>query len=146
MLLITFCVTWRVHQKKIEGKECIHNTNSFTDFIFQTVYLTLYFFLLRQYTRVLYLLQAIDKIKDICQRAKLDMSKTSLAWLLQQENVPVAITGASTPEQVAQNIDIPTLTQVFNCYFNHYSRYTKCPLCILPLNSKHWYPHIISGI
>ena len=43
------------------------------------------------------------------------MSKTSLAWLLQQENVPVAITGASTPEQVVQNIDIPTLSQVFNC-------------------------------
>jgi aryl-alcohol dehydrogenase-like predicted oxidoreductase len=39
------------------------------------------------------------------QRAKLDMSKASLAWLLQQENVPVAITGASTPEQVVQNID-----------------------------------------
>ena len=47
------------------------------------------------------------------------MSKASLAWLLQQENVPVAITGASTPEQVVQNIDIPTLSQVYNCYFNH---------------------------
>ena len=54
------------------------------------------------------------------------MSKASLAWLLQQENVPVAITGASTPEQVIQNVDIPTLSQVFNCYFNHYSRYAKC--------------------
>jgi aryl-alcohol dehydrogenase-like predicted oxidoreductase len=47
---------------------------------------------------------------SVCQRAKLDMSKASLAWLLQQENVPVAITGASTPEQVVQNIDIPTFS------------------------------------
>jgi predicted aldo/keto reductase-like oxidoreductase len=47
-------------------------------------------------------------------------------FILQQENVPVAITGANTPEQVVQNIDIPTLSQVFNCYFNHNSRYTKC--------------------
>ena len=83
-------------------------------------------FLRRQYLWVLYLLQAIAKIKDICQRAKLDMSKASLAWLLQHENVPVAITGASPPEQVVQNIDIPTLSQVFNCYFDHYRRYTKC--------------------
>ena len=43
------------------------------------------------------------------------MSKASLAWLLQQENVPGAITGASTREQVVQNIDIPALSQVFNC-------------------------------
>lgn len=52
-------------------------------------------------------------MKNICQRANVDMGKASLAWLLQQDNVPVAITGASSPDQIVKNIDVPTLPQVF---------------------------------
>ncbi|XP_076094143.1 1-deoxyxylulose-5-phosphate synthase YajO-like isoform X1 [Mytilus galloprovincialis] len=54
---------------------------------------------------------AIAKMKNICQRANVDMGKASLAWLLQQDNVPVAITGASSPDQIVKNIDVPTLPQ-----------------------------------
>ena len=54
-------------------------------------------------------------MKDICKRANVTMSKASLAWLLQQDNVPCVIVGASTPEQIVDNTDIPTLPDVSNC-------------------------------
>ncbi|ESP04305.1 hypothetical protein LOTGIDRAFT_237410 [Lottia gigantea] len=54
--------------------------------------------------------EAVRNIKSICKRENLDMAKASLAWVLQQEAVPVAIVGARTPEQVTENSQIIKLT------------------------------------
>ena len=52
--------------------------------------------------------EAIAKMKDICQRANVTMAKASLAWLL-QDNVSCVIVGASSPDQIVENVNIPTL-------------------------------------
>ncbi|XP_063421088.1 1-deoxyxylulose-5-phosphate synthase YajO-like [Mytilus trossulus] len=54
--------------------------------------------------------EALDKIRDICKRADVTMAKASLAWLVQQENVQSYIVGASSPEQIVDNTQIPTLS------------------------------------
>ncbi|KAK7110683.1 1-deoxyxylulose-5-phosphate synthase YajO-like [Littorina saxatilis] len=54
--------------------------------------------------------EAVNKLKGICERNKLDMAAASLAWVFQQEAVPVAIVGASTPEQIERNSKIIKLS------------------------------------
>nr|KAG5701604.1 hypothetical protein BaRGS_019293 [Batillaria attramentaria] len=54
--------------------------------------------------------EALQKIKGICDANKLDMTQAALSWVLQQEGVPVAIVGASTPEQIAKNSQIVQLS------------------------------------
>lgn len=54
--------------------------------------------------------EALQKIKGICDSNKLDMAQASLSWVLQQEDVPVAVVGASTPEQIAKNSHIIKLS------------------------------------
>lgn len=44
------------------------------------------------------------KIKDISQELGISMPVLALAWILRQKNVSSAITGASKPEQVLENI------------------------------------------
>lgn len=56
------------------------------------------------------LFEAVRKLKAICEREKLDMAAASLAWVFQQEAVPVAIVGASTPEQVVKNSKVVELS------------------------------------
>ena len=50
-------------------------------------------------------------MKDICQRANVTMAKASLAWLL-QDNVSCVIVGASSPDQIVENVNVPTLPDV----------------------------------
>jgi len=54
--------------------------------------------------------EAVRKVKAICEREKLDMAAASLAWVFQQEAVPVAIVGASTPEQIQKNSQVIKLS------------------------------------
>jgi len=62
--------------------------------------------------------EAVNKLKGICERNKLDMAAASLAWVFQQESVPVAIVGASTPEQIERNAKFiklsPEIIKEFN--------------------------------
>jgi aryl-alcohol dehydrogenase-like predicted oxidoreductase len=44
------------------------------------------------------------------------MAAASLAWVFQQEAVPVAIVGASTPEQIVKNSQVIKLSPVRVCY------------------------------
>ncbi|XP_062567928.1 NADH-specific methylglyoxal reductase-like [Saccostrea cucullata] len=55
--------------------------------------------------------EAIAKMSDICKKANVPMSKAALSWLLNQPNVPVAIVGARTPEQMVENCEIIDLPQ-----------------------------------
>lgn len=59
--------------------------------------------------------QAINKLKGICEKNQLDMAAASLAWVFQQESVPVAIVGASTPEQIERNSKVIKLSPVRLC-------------------------------
>lgn len=59
--------------------------------------------------------QAIAKMNDICKKANVPMAKAALSWVLNQPNVPVAIVGARTPEQMVENCEIVDLPQVFCC-------------------------------
>ncbi|XP_046564804.1 aldo-keto reductase IolS-like [Haliotis rubra] len=54
--------------------------------------------------------EAIQRIRGICDKAGVPMAKAALSWLLQQDNVPVAIVGASTPQQVVENSNIVKLS------------------------------------
>ncbi|PVD30758.1 hypothetical protein C0Q70_10033 [Pomacea canaliculata] len=54
--------------------------------------------------------EALKKVKKICDANDLDMATASLSWVLQQPSVPVAIVGASSPEQVVQNSKIMQLS------------------------------------
>lgn len=66
--------------------------------------------------------QAIAKMNDICKKAHVPMAKAALSWVLNQPNVPVAIVGARTPEQMVENCEIVDLPQVFCCYINEHLR------------------------
>jgi aryl-alcohol dehydrogenase-like predicted oxidoreductase len=48
-------------------------------------------------------LQAVDRLRPVAERAGLSMVELALAWVLRQGNVASAIVGASRPEQVRAN-------------------------------------------
>ena len=75
--------------------------------------------------------QAVNKLKGICASNNLDMSAASLAWVFQQEAVPVAIVGASKPEQIEANSKVIKLSPVSGA--SQYSMGDSLPglLCIL---------------
>jgi aryl-alcohol dehydrogenase-like predicted oxidoreductase len=49
-------------------------------------------------------LTGVQKLKPIAEEAGLTMAQLSIAWVLQNQNVASAITGASRPEQVEANV------------------------------------------
>ncbi|MBN9389309.1 MAG: aldo/keto reductase family protein [Chloroflexi bacterium] len=49
-------------------------------------------------------LQAVENLRPIAHRLNLTLSQLALAWVLQQSNVASAITGATRPEQVVENV------------------------------------------
>ncbi|KAL5006744.1 hypothetical protein ScPMuIL_015550 [Solemya velum] len=54
--------------------------------------------------------ETLGRIRNICSKAGVPMSKTSLAWLLQQEGVASVIVGCRTPEQLEENSKIVNLS------------------------------------
>ncbi|MCL2770535.1 MAG: aldo/keto reductase, partial [Solirubrobacterales bacterium] len=48
-------------------------------------------------------LEAVQRLEPIAERAGLSMAQMALAWVLRQRNVASAIIGATRPEQVHQN-------------------------------------------
>ncbi len=48
-------------------------------------------------------LEAVQRLRAVAERAGLTMSQLALAWVLRQPNVAAAIVGASRPEQVREN-------------------------------------------
>jgi aryl-alcohol dehydrogenase-like predicted oxidoreductase len=48
-------------------------------------------------------LEAVEQVKGIAEEAGVGVAQFALAWILRQSNVSSAITGASRPEQVAEN-------------------------------------------
>ncbi len=48
-------------------------------------------------------LEAVQRLEPIAERAGLSMAQLALAWVLRQRNVASAIVGASRPEQVHAN-------------------------------------------
>jgi aryl-alcohol dehydrogenase-like predicted oxidoreductase len=48
-------------------------------------------------------LQAVQQLKPLAERAGTSMSRFALAWILREPNVASAIVGASSPEQLAEN-------------------------------------------
>ncbi|XP_055959161.1 uncharacterized oxidoreductase YccK [Patella vulgata] len=54
--------------------------------------------------------EAVNRIKAICARENINMAQASIAWLLQQDAVPVVIVGAKNPEQVVANSKIIKLS------------------------------------
>jgi aryl-alcohol dehydrogenase-like predicted oxidoreductase len=51
------------------------------------------------------LLEAVQRLVPIAEQAGLGMPTMALAWVLRQENVASAITGATRPEQVHANAE-----------------------------------------
>ena len=49
-------------------------------------------------------LAAVQKLRPIAEGAGLTMAQMALAWVLRQPNVSAAITGASRPDQVDENV------------------------------------------
>lgn len=67
-------------------------------------------------------------MNDICKKANVPMAKAALSWVLNQPNVPVAIVGARTPEQMVENCEIVDLPQVFVvALMNIYGIYSDLP-------------------
>ena len=50
-------------------------------------------------------LEAVQRLRPIAEEAGLSMAQLALAWVLRRDEVATAITGASRPEQVHQNIE-----------------------------------------
>ncbi len=50
-------------------------------------------------------LEAVQRLKPIADRAGLTMVQMALAWVLRRDELASAIIGASRPEQVHQNIE-----------------------------------------
>jgi aryl-alcohol dehydrogenase-like predicted oxidoreductase len=50
------------------------------------------------------LLRAVQRLKPIAEEAGLTLPQFALAWVLREPNVASAITGASRPEQVRENV------------------------------------------
>jgi aryl-alcohol dehydrogenase-like predicted oxidoreductase len=51
------------------------------------------------------LLEAVQRLVPIAEQAGLHMAQMALAWVLREENVASAITGASRPDQVYSNVE-----------------------------------------
>ncbi|MFL5908688.1 MAG: aldo/keto reductase family protein [Solirubrobacterales bacterium] len=51
------------------------------------------------------LLEGVQRLVPIAEQAGLSMAQMALAWVLREENVASAITGASRPEQVFSNVE-----------------------------------------
>lgn len=49
-------------------------------------------------------LEAVQRLRPLAEEAGLSMAGFALAWVLQNDNVAAAITGASRPEQVQDNV------------------------------------------
>jgi aryl-alcohol dehydrogenase-like predicted oxidoreductase len=50
------------------------------------------------------ILQAVQGLKPIAEQAGMTMAQMAIAWVLRQPNVTSAITGATRPEQVDENV------------------------------------------
>ena len=50
-------------------------------------------------------LEAVQRLRPVAERAGLSLPQLALAWILRQENVASAIIGATRPEQVHQNAE-----------------------------------------
>ncbi|WP_129669187.1 aldo/keto reductase family protein [Phytoactinopolyspora endophytica] len=50
------------------------------------------------------LLARVQELRSLADQAGLTMAQLAIAWVLQNQNVAAAITGASRPEQVGENI------------------------------------------
>ena len=55
-------------------------------------------------------LEAVQRLRPVAQRAGLTMAQLALAWVLRQPNVASAIVGASRPEQVRANASASGVT------------------------------------
>ena len=55
-------------------------------------------------------LEAVQRLKPVAERAGLSMAQLALAWVLRQPNVASAIVGASRPEQVHTNASASGIT------------------------------------
>jgi 1-deoxyxylulose-5-phosphate synthase len=55
-------------------------------------------------------LEAVQRLRPIAERAELTMAQLALAWVLRQQNVASAIVGASRPEQVHANASASGIT------------------------------------
>ena len=55
-------------------------------------------------------LEAVQRLKPVAERAGMTMPQLALAWVLRQSNVASAIVGASRPEQVRANASASGLT------------------------------------
>jgi aryl-alcohol dehydrogenase-like predicted oxidoreductase len=55
-------------------------------------------------------LEAVQRLEPIAERAGLSMAQLALAWVLRQGNVASAIVGASRPEQVRDNASASAVT------------------------------------
>ena len=51
-----------------------------------------------------YVLEAVQRLRPIASDLGLSMAQLALAWVLQEENVASAITGASRPDQIDDNV------------------------------------------
>jgi aryl-alcohol dehydrogenase-like predicted oxidoreductase len=49
-------------------------------------------------------LAAVQRLRPIADDLGLSMAQLALAWVLQEENVASAITGASRPDQIDDNV------------------------------------------
>ena len=49
-------------------------------------------------------LTRVQELKPVADEAGLSLSQLAIAWVLQNPNVSSAITGASRPEQVTENV------------------------------------------
>ncbi|KAL3832428.1 hypothetical protein ACJMK2_024071 [Sinanodonta woodiana] len=48
----------------------------------------------------------LQKMRDVCAKADVPMSKAAISWIMQKEPTSVAIVGCRTPEQVVENSKI----------------------------------------
>jgi aryl-alcohol dehydrogenase-like predicted oxidoreductase len=55
-------------------------------------------------------LEAVQRLQDVAHDAGYSLPELALAWVLRQPNVSSAITGASRPEQVKQNVKAADIT------------------------------------
>ena len=49
-------------------------------------------------------LAAVQRLRPVADDLGLTMAQLALAWVLQEENVASAITGASRPDQIDENV------------------------------------------
>lgn len=74
-------------------------------------------------------LRAVQSLTPVAARNKLSVAQLALAWVLQNDNVAAAITGASRPEQVSENaaasgvrLDAETLSDIDACLADVFER------------------------